>query len=133
MGRALDNLLKYGRFYSGGAQTPAPTRHLDPDADRHAHADADAHRSVTKTPTPTPTDTETATPESTATATPIGCVGDCDGERRRGRHQRADHAGEHRPRGARTCSTCAAGDVNGDGKSPSKSSSSAVNNALNGC
>ena len=41
MGDALDNLLKYGRFYSGVAQTPAPS----------------------VTPTSTPTDTRTPTPD----------------------------------------------------------------------
>ena len=64
-GPPLDNLLKYGRFFDGGAQTPAAT--------------------FTPTATPTPTETlppgsTTPTPERTRTRTegPSICAGDCN-------------------------------------------------------
>ena len=47
MGDALDNLLKYGRFFLGGAQTPPPTVTSTPtptvDLDRSGDRNRDAH------------------------------------------------------------------------------------------
>ena len=131
MGRALDNLLKYGRFYSGGAQTPAATVTSTPTPTETRTATPTLTGQVTKTATPTPTDTETATPESTATATPIGCIGDCDDT---GEVEVTDLiimvniALANQPPSA-----CPAGDANADGAVTIEELISAVNNALMGC
>jgi hypothetical protein len=69
-GAPARNLLKYSRFYSGSAQTPAPTV------------------TSTFTPTVTPTRTITNTPRATATATgtrtptltPVVLLGDVNGD-----------------------------------------------------
>jgi hypothetical protein len=98
MGRALDNLLKYGRFYSGGAQTPAPSVTRHPDADRHAHADAHAHRSGHQ-------DGDADPHRHRDGHARVDRHRHADRLRRRlrrrrsGRHQRADQDGQHRPRG----------------------------------
>ncbi len=131
MNHALDNLLKYGRFYSGGAQTPASTVTSTPTPTETRTPTPTFTGQVTKTSTPTPTDSETATPESTATATPIGCVGDCDGN---GQVEITDLINMVNIALANAeASSCPAGDVNGDGAVTIEELVSAVNNALNSC
>jgi hypothetical protein len=100
-GDALDNLLKYARFYFGTAQTPAPTvtSTSTPTPTITGQATPTATRTRTplrtptspdtptgtETPTPddtaaaTPADTATPTPNDTATPAPMVCAGDCDG------------------------------------------------------
>jgi hypothetical protein len=129
MGRALDNLLKYGRFYSGGAQTPAPSVTSTPTPTDTRTATPTLTGQATKTPTPTPTDTETATPESTATATPIGCVGDCDGGGVVDISELIKMVNIAPGRGRATWRR----DVNGDGEVTIEELVSGVNHALNGC
>jgi hypothetical protein len=84
-GRALDNLLEYGRFYDGVAQTPALTVTPTPTPTETPTGLATTTPSRTRTPTPTATLSETETPVATETdvptetPTPNGCPGDCNG------------------------------------------------------
>ena len=90
-GEALDNLLKFGRFFNGLAQTPGLT--FTPTATPTATATGGTPtRTVTRTRTETPTATETPLPptptatelptgSATETATPVGlCGGDCNSD-----------------------------------------------------
>lgn len=131
MNKALDNLLKYGRFYSGGAQTPASTVTSTPTPTDTRTPTPTLTGQATRTATPTPTNTETATPESTATATPIGCIGDCNDD---GTVAVTDLiVMVNIALANQEASACPAGDVNADGQVTIEELVSAVNNALNGC
>jgi hypothetical protein len=143
VGPVLDNLLKYGRFFSGGAQTPAPTVTSTPTATATAtgQSTATATRTRTATPTrtptrrntdtPTPTVVDTNTPTPAPTATSIACVGDCDG----GGTVTVDELirGVNIALGASTISRCRAMDPNGDDDVTVDELIRAVNGALNGC
>jgi hypothetical protein len=129
MGRALDNLLKYGRSYEGGAQTPAPTVTSTPTPTDTRTATPTLTGQATRTATPTATDT--ATPESSASATPVACVGDCDGS---GGVEVTDLIiMVNVALGSQAVSACPAGDANGDGTVTVPELVQAVNNALAGC
>lgn len=88
-GEALDNLLKYGRFFNGLAQTPGLTVTPTPTATPTPTGGTPtrtATRTPTETPTvtetplpPTPTESPTGTPTETATPRPL-CGGDCNGD-----------------------------------------------------
>jgi len=93
LGPPLDNLLKLGRFFDGGAQTPAPTVTSTSTPTVTPTGQVTRTHTRTRTPTPTVTGTVTLTPTETLTPsapptdtptleptrTPISCVGDCDG------------------------------------------------------
>jgi hypothetical protein len=131
MGRALDNLLKYGRSYEGGAQTPAPTVTATPTPTDTRTATPTPTGQVTRTATPTATDTETATPDPNVTPTPIACVGDCGGN---GRVEVTDLITMvNIALGSQVAAVCPAGDANGDGSVTIEELVRAVNNALADC
>jgi hypothetical protein len=88
-GEALDNLLKFGRFFDGRAQTPGltvtPTPTPTP-TPTGGTPTGTATRTPTETPTPTatplpPTATATEAPTETATPLPV-CAGDCNADGR---------------------------------------------------
>jgi len=137
IGNALDNLLKYGRFYFGLAQTPAPTVTSTPTPTPTLTGLATP--TITRTRTPARTATPTETPMETATATPVACAGDCNGDG-------TVAIGElvvlvNISLGTADISLCPAGDVAGgppDGMGPDGQITvdeliRAVNDALNGC
>ena len=137
MGTPLDNLLKYGRFFLGGAQTPPPTvtPTLTPTATLTGLATATATR--TRSGAVTPTATETAPLGDTATPTPGICAGDCDD---RGIVDVSDLLRMVNIfLGSLDISNCPAGDVAGgdpdgpDGEISIDELVRAVNNALEGC
>ena len=74
--QALENLLKYGRFYQGAAQTPAPTVTSTPTP---TNTPAPPTGTVTLTPTITPTLASTSTPSRTPTPEPL-LRGDVNGD-----------------------------------------------------
>lgn len=88
-GDALDNLLKFGRFFDGLAQTPGltftPTPTPTPTQTGGTPTQTASH-TPTETPTPTatpvpPTPTATVLPTGTPTETPTpppACAGDCN-------------------------------------------------------
>ena len=78
-GAPLHNLLKYGRFYNGLAQTPGLT--VTPTATPTNTQTGLPTGTPTVTPTGngTETPTETPIPSPTATADTSPCAGDCDG------------------------------------------------------
>ncbi len=144
VGPVLDNLLKYGRFFSGGAQTPAPTvtSTPTPTATPTGQSTATATRIFSNTPTRTPTRQNTDTPTPVivdtrprpprrATATAIACIGDCDG----GGTVTVDELirGVNIALGSLPVSMCRAADANGDGAVVVNELILAVNSALNGC
>lgn len=127
----LDNLLRYARFYEGGAQTPAPSVTATPTATETPTGQATATSTRTRTPAPTETQSDTPTPEDTPTATPIACVGDCDGT---GTVEVTDLISMvNVALGNTSIDTCLAGDLNGDDEITVDELIQAVNNALNGC
>jgi len=147
-GDALDNLLTYGRFYRGRAQTPAftvtPTGTPTPTITGQATTTRTRTRTPTLTPlatlTPVPTDTETPadtpTPQDTATATPVACGGDCDGDGVVSINELITLVSISL--GTRDVSDCLAGDVNGpqghpDGEITIDELIRAVGNAQSGC
>jgi hypothetical protein len=92
-GEALDNLLKFGRFFNGLAQTPGLT--VTPTSTpTQTPTGGTPTRTATRTPTETPTATETPPPPTatatelptstaTETATPLLlCSGDCNDDSR---------------------------------------------------
>jgi hypothetical protein len=137
IGDPLDNLLKYGRFFLGGAQTPPPTVTSTPTPTATLTGLATATSTRTRTGAVTPTATETAPLGDTATPTPGACAGDCD------------ESGEVEISnlllmvniflGSADIAMCPAGDVTGgipdgpDGQITVDELVRAVNNALNGC
>ena len=137
IGDALDNLLEYGRFYLGGAQTPAltVTPTLTPTPTATGQATATGTR--TRTPLVSATPTETPTPEDSATPTPVACVGDCDGSGTVEINELLLMV--NISLGAGEVSSCPAGDVAGgdpsgpDGQITVDELIRAVNNALNNC
>jgi hypothetical protein len=137
MGNPLNNLLEYGRFFLGGAQTPPPTVTTTPTPTITATGGATQTATRTRTAEVTPTDTETATPGDTATPTPVICAGDCDGSD-------AVEINEllllvNIFLGSEDVTACLAGDVTGgdpdgpDGQITIDELIRAVNRALNGC
>ena len=84
MGAPLRNLLKYGRFFEGAAQTPGltVTPTPSPTATSTGGPTETASPTATVPPTATVTQTQTVPPTPTASATPamLPCTGDCDGD-----------------------------------------------------
>ena len=74
MGPPLRNLLKYGRFFEGSAETPAPTVTSTPTGQETTTLTPTRTAAATQTSTITPTatvmSTETVVPTATPTATP---------------------------------------------------------------
>jgi hypothetical protein len=131
MGRALDNLLKFGRFYEGGAQTPAPTVTSTPTATATLTGQATGTPTRTRTPAVTATDTETATPGETPSPTPIACAGDCDGS---GDVSVSDLVlMVSIALGNQPVALCLAGDTDGNGELTVEELVAAVGKALNSC
>ncbi len=131
MGRALDNLLKYGRFYEGGAQTPAPTVTSTPTATATLTGQATNTPTRTRTPAVTATGTETATPDETPTPTPIACAGDCDGTEDVSVSDLVLMVSI--ALGNQPVDLCRAGDTDGNGEITIEELVVAVGKALNGC
>jgi hypothetical protein len=133
----LDNLLKYGRFYLGTAQTPAltVTPTFTPTPTPTGQATPTSTR--TRTPSVTPTETATATPADTPTPTPVTCAGDCDGDGSVDINELILLV--KISLGDADVSQCPAGDVTGptpgvpDGQITVDELIRAVGNALNGC
>jgi hypothetical protein len=137
MGDALDNLLKYARFYMGSAQTPAFTVTSTPTPTPTITGQATRTSTRTRTPPVTPTETETPTPDDTPTATPVSCAGDCDGDGGVTINELLTLV--NISLNSRPVSDCPAGDVTGgdpsgpDGEISVDELIRAVNNALNQC
>jgi len=142
MGDALDNLLKYGRFYRGAAQTPAftvtPTPTPTMTATGQATLTSTRTRTMTVTPSASETETpvDTPTPEDTITPTQVVCAGDCDGDGSVSIAELIKLVGISL--GNLDVSECLAGDVNGpsggpDGQITIDELIRAVNNAQGGC
>jgi hypothetical protein len=137
MGNPLDNLLKYGRFFLGGAQTPPPTVTATPTLTVTATGQATATATRTRSAAVTPTATETAPLGDTATPTPGGCAGDCNDS---GAVEITDLLRMVNIfLGSADIATCPAGDVAGgdpdgpDGQITIDELIRAVNNALGSC
>jgi hypothetical protein len=142
VGPPLDNLLKFSRFFEGGAQTPAPT--VTPTATPTATATGGletptptrtSKRTVTPTATesvtPTSPPTETATSTVEPTQSPVPCVGDCDG----GLQVTVDELikGVSIALGNLPIDQCPAFDGDGNGEVTVAELVRAVNYALEGC
>ncbi len=139
---AAGNLLRYSRFYSGAANTPAATVTARPPT-RTPTPTSTATATATCTPTPpaTPTFTEmpsatevpsgTSTPTATKTATPPACAGDCNDNNA----VTVDEilAMVNIALDQADVSVCEAGDVNHDGFITVDEILIAVANALNSC
>jgi hypothetical protein len=131
----LDNLLKYGRFYLGTAQTPALT--VTPTFTPTPTPTGQATKTSTRTRTPSVTPTETATATPADTPTPVTCAGDCDGDGSVDINELILLV--KISLGDADVSQCPAGDVTGptpgvpDGQITVDELIRAVGNALNGC
>jgi hypothetical protein len=134
-GAALRNLLKYGRFFSGGAQTPAPT--VTPTPSPSATSTGQASPTPTRTPTrsqnatPTTTATESAAAATPTATAPAACAGDCNGD--------GEVSIDELVRGVRIAlglaglDTCPPMDADGDGQVTIGELLQAVRNALAPC
>ena len=136
-GDALSNLLEYGRFFRGNAQTPLPTVTSTPTPSATPTGLATRTSTRTRTPLVTATSTNTPLPLDTPTATPVSCVADCDGNGSVSISELVIVV--NISLGARDLSDCPSGDVAGgdpsgpDGEITVDELIRAVNKALNGC
>ncbi len=131
MGDALDNLLKYSRFFEGGAQTPAPTVTPTPTSTVTPTGMSTATSTRTRTAPSTESATPTQTPAATETSITGGCVGDCDGS---GDVTVAELIrGVNIALGSQPVENCPAADENGDREVTVNELIRAVNNALSSC
>jgi hypothetical protein len=137
-GPALRNLLKYARFFSGGAQTPGvtvtPTSTPTPSATGQASPTATRTRTSSPTPitiaTATPTEPLDLTPTPTSTPEP-GCTGDCDGDGEVSIDELV--RGVAIALGVLDLETCPAMDADRNGQLTIDELLQAVRNALDGC
>ena len=136
-GSPLSNLLEYGRFFRGNAQTPPPTVTSTPTPSATPTGLATRTSTRTRTPLVTATSTDTPLPLDTPTATPVSCVADCDGNGSVSISELVIVV--NISLGARDLSDCPSGDVAGgdpsgpDGEITVDELIRAVNAALKGC
>lgn len=145
-GKPLENLLKYSRFFHGGAQTPGLTVTPTPTPTATATgATATPTRTRTSSPTATvpvtltptvqatdtPTLLPTETPPPTDTPTVVPCVGDCTGDDQ----VTVDELvrGVNIALGNAPVEECTALDADGSGTVTVDELVRAVNNALQAC
>lgn len=130
-GAALQNLLKYSRFFNGLAQTPGLTATPTSTPTNTPTGLVTDTPTITATPNVTDTPTETPMPSPTPTSDFAPCAGDCntDGIVNVGEIIRAVGIAL----GNQALSACPAADDDGNGTVSIGELILAVNRALNGC
>jgi len=131
MGAPLRNLLKYGRFYNGLAQTPGLTATPTATPTNTQTGLPTATPTATRTSNGTETPTETPIPSPTPTSDVTPCTGDCDGNGVTSINELI--RGVNIALGLQDVSSCPAADEDGNGIVSVNELIRAVNRALDGC